>query len=475
MTYNAFMNASLIEFDIVIIGGGTSGVLVALHTLRQATRPVRIGLIEPSPVLAQGIAYATRHPEHLLNVPTRGMSAFADAPEDFLDYLMQRHDCGTRDAVAVDFAMRSHYGAYLQERLGQACSESVAALEVVRDQVTACEPDNDGVRLTLASGVQCRARGAVLAIGNQQRPLPARGAESLSADLLVDAWNYDAVKAIGVDAEVGIVGSGLSMVDAVLSLATNGHRGSIHVLSRHALLPQSHDPSNARAEYADERLPELSLRQRVRFLRTTVRQLTAQGIPWQAVMERIRPHGQTLWRSLSMRDQRRFLRHVVRYWDVHRHRIAQPVHARLQALIASGQLRMHHGRADRVSALPDGRIRLEAVRADGSRFQLELDVLVNAVGLEIQARQMHNPLLIDLLGKGKAVPGPHGIGIDTEEDGHVVAADGQPLTLYTLGSLRVGRLWESIAVPELRVQAHTVAKRMLARLEADCVQAETPR
>ena len=42
-----------------------------------------------------------------------------------------------------------------------------------------------------------------------------------------------------------------------------------------------------------------------------VQAAAARGIPWQSVMERIRPLGQMLWQSLSCTDQRRFLRHAI--------------------------------------------------------------------------------------------------------------------------------------------------------------------
>lgn len=449
--------------DIAIIGGGAAGVMTAIHALRLADSPLRIVLVEPAARLAEGIAYATAAPEHRLNVPARRMSAFADRPDDFLDFMRQHHNPDDLPASRLgdEYAQRRHYAQYLRDRLRHAQTRSIARLEVVRDRAIAMTRQGNGWHVLLASGATVHASGVVLAIGNSLRPLPARGAETLPSTQCVEAWQYDAIARLPTDADVAIIGAGLSMVDAVLSLQVNGHRGAVHVLSRHALMPLPHADSHTAAAFEPADLLALSLRQRLRRLRRHAADAHARGEAWQGVIDRIRPHVQALWQSLSVDDQRRFLRHVVRQWDVHRHRVAPDVHAAVGALLANGQLQLHRGRLQ--AATPAGeRIHLEAALADGGTLRLDVDRLINATGVETLAASMRNPLVQDLLATGTAVPGPHGIGIDTAGDGEVIAADGtvQP-ALLALGSLRIGRLWESLAVPELRAQAETVARRLL--------------
>lgn len=451
------------DSGIAIIGGGAGGVLTAIHALRLAEAGTRIVLIEPAARLAQGVAYATSHGEHLLNVPARRMSAFRDRPDDFVDFLVAGEGEDARDAIAVAYAERRRYGDYLRDRLQLARSGSAAHFEVLQDRVIGIdrEDPNGGLQLQLESGAVLRARGAVLAVGNNPKPLPARGAASLPAQAVLEAWDFDAIKRIPAEAEICIAGSGLSMVDTVLSLAANGHRGRIHVLSRHALLPLPH-AKHAVAGFEAETLLAMPLRQRMRVLREAARDAGRQGLPWQAVMETARPLVQELWRTLAHEDQRRFLRHVVRYWDVHRHRIAPQVYAQLETLQASGQLRLHRGRLQTV-AREGARIRVSVSMRDRRSQELDVDRIVNATGVEMRAQLMRNPLLSDLLGKGLARPGPHGIGIDTCAEGELVDARGRNLAgVVVVGSLRIGRLWESIAVPELRGQAENAARRLLA-------------
>ncbi len=451
------------QCDLAIVGGGAAGVLVALQALRHAERPSRIVLFEPASVLAEGIAYATPWPEHLLNVPAGKMSGLPDQPADFLDYLIDSEAIADvpREVLAEQFVPRRHYAAYLRQRLEQARERSVAVLEVVEQPVFALVPHAQGVQLRLDDDVTWSAQRVVLACGNSMRPLPVPGADALPPAQAVEAWDYDGVRVLAGDDDLAIIGSGLSMADSVVALAAAGHRGRIFVLSRHALLPlpQAHGAS---VTFDPQPLLAMSLRQRMRELRAQADAAVARGIPWQSVMDRIRPMGQALWLSLSEADQRRFLRHVVRYWDVHRHRIAESVHAQVAELERRGQLQRHRARLDTLLVQESG-LQLHGRSPDGGLPPLTVAAVINATGVETRALSVRNPLIRQLLADGHARPGPHGLGLDTtEEEGGLIDGRGQPQpAIRVVGSLRIGTLWESLAIPELRVQAEQAARRSL--------------
>ncbi|UKE69454.1 FAD/NAD(P)-binding protein [Xanthomonas cerealis pv. cerealis] len=454
------------DCDIAIVGGGAAGTLVALHLLQRTTRALRLQLIEPQAALAQGVAYATPCAEHVLNVPVGRMSAFAEVPDDFLDWLQQQalYPALQRAALAQAYVQRRHYAGYLRARLAQALAASPAQLQWRQQRVLALDRSERGQTLQLQGGTALRACATVLALGNSLRPLPARGAGSLPAHVRVDAWNYEQLRAIPRESTVCIVGAGQSMADSVLTLLANAHRGPVHVISRHALLPLPHaeHAGHAAADFDPQPLLALPLRQRLHALRRHAAAAQARGLPWQSVMERLRPLDQALWQSLSATEQRRFLRHAVRHWDAHRHRIAAPVFAQLQAMRRVGQLRVHRARLDTV--FPVGAcVQVNAVGPDGLALQLDAHCVINATGVELRAQTMRNPLLLQLLGCGHAVPGAHGIGVATDADGALLDADGRAdPRLRVLGSLRIGSLWESLAIPELRVQAQQQAQALLA-------------
>jgi uncharacterized NAD(P)/FAD-binding protein YdhS len=60
------------------------------------------------------------------------------------------------------------------------------------------------------------------------------------------------------------------------------------------------------------------------------------------------------------------------------------------------------------------------------------------------------------------------LGLDVSSDGALLNASGVPSDfLFAVGPLRKGQLWESVAVPELRVQAAELAKLFLSAYEAE--------
>lgn len=452
--------------DIAIIGGGAAGTLTALHVLRQADGPLRIAILEPRPCLGRGGAHATEHTEHLLNVRAGGMSALNAVPGDFVDWL--QHDMAEtpREALVASFQPRRRFAAYLAARLAQAQQASQATLIHLRVRALGLEQADDGFVLALADGTTLQAAAVVLATGNAPRPLPARGASSLPAGRRVEAWDIPAIERIAPEARVCIVGSGLSMVDAAMALLSAGHAGPLHVVSRHGLMPLPHvDGQPAHALDVDA-FAVLPLRARMRVLRQEVADAQARSVPWQSVIDALRPHVQRLWTTLSADDQRRFLRHVVRLWDVHRHRIAPAIHQQLMAAMARGQLQRHRARL--ATAIAGERcVQLQGQGRDGEALALDVEHVINATGVELRIQAMSNPLLTELIGRGLARPGPHGIGLDTAHDGCLHDANGHAQRgLFALGSLRIGTLWESLAIPELRGQAEGIASVVLAEQDA---------
>ena len=87
--------------------------------------------------------------------------------------------------------------------------------------------------------------------------------------------------------------------------------------------------------------------------------------------------------------------------------------------------------------------------------------IVNCTGPESNILRVDEPLLRRLVAAGRIRPDVCRIGIDIEEDGRVVAADGSASnSLFAIGPMTRGAWWEIVAVPDIRQQADALARRL---------------
>ena len=93
----------------------------------------------------------------------------------------------------------------------------------------------------LGRGPSLRAEAVVLAIGHRPPSDPIGSHWSgPRTRFLTDPWRPFAMNVVGPDEPVVTLGSGLTAVDAVLSLAQQPRQAPITLISRNGLLPQAH-------------------------------------------------------------------------------------------------------------------------------------------------------------------------------------------------------------------------------------------
>ena len=221
---------------IVIVGGGYCGTALATMLLRRPpATPTRLVLIERGVHVGRGVAFAARDFPYLLNVPAGRMSANPADPLEFLRF-MQRREPGTD---AESFLPRAWYGDYLEESLQAA---SLAAprhirIDVIRASVTSIHRNRRDLplRVRLDDRTELYGDEVVLAVGN---PPPRRlgVAEALAGHpgYVEDPWTLSAMTGHGE--RLFLIGTGLTMVDAVLAAAARGEGSHVEALSRHGLI-----------------------------------------------------------------------------------------------------------------------------------------------------------------------------------------------------------------------------------------------
>jgi uncharacterized NAD(P)/FAD-binding protein YdhS len=440
--------------QIAIIGGGFSGTLLAVHLLRQQ-RTIHIDLIDTRGA-GRGLAYSTLWDDHLLNVPAVRMSAFGSEPMNFLDWL---HANGKPNAATDYFAPRKLYGTYLQDLLQTTIAGAPPGSRFRQHYSEAVGLSHNGLsaRVALKNGERLDAEKVILATGNPApRPLGTH-----LAGYFGSPWQRGAFAGLDPDGDILLIGAGLTAVDAFLALESQRHCGKVHLVSRRGKIPHAHTFYRPLTEpfFA---AGALSARQLLCAIRLRVREAAQQGVDWRAVIDSLRPVTNEIWGSLGLAEQRRVLRHLKTWWDIHRHRMAPEIGARVIAGRERGQLQVYAGRVSQLLEAPEG---LQAAITLRSQEQMTLNVqrVINCTGSEEDYRRVPNPLIQSLLGTERIVANFIGKGLRTDAYGALIDADGVTADwLLTLGPPRLGGLLETTAVPELRKQAEALASYLAA-------------
>lgn len=434
---------------VAIIGAGFSGTLQAINLIRH--EGPRATLIERAPVAGTGLAYGAAHPSHLLNVRAANMSAFPDDPGHLVRWLEAR---GVENA-ATSFVPRRVYGEYLREMLAQALAEHPERLRLVHAEVKDVTFDARGATLQLSDGT-LRADAAVLAVGNlPPHDPPGLDPATLSATRYKgDPWDPSVPEDLSDDDTVLVIGTGLTMVDVALLLEARGFTGKIVAVSRRGLLPRPHGPGQDWQKIAERP------RTRASTLVRTVRD-RAEQVGWRNAVDELRPFTQPMWANASEAERARFLRHLRPWWDVHRHRLAPEVHARLHALIDRGQLEVLAAKTLGFEEGPDGIAVTLRPRGQDAPRTILAQRIVNCTGPLGDLNRTREPLLQRLAERGLIRPDAAHIGIDVDNQGQTIAADGRAnANLYALGPMTRGAFWEIVAVPDIRTQTWAVARRL---------------
>jgi uncharacterized NAD(P)/FAD-binding protein YdhS len=410
---------------VLVVGGGAAGVITAVTLLRQADAPVQVMVVERAGVLGPGLAYGTVEPHHLLNNYAGRMSALEDDPDHLVRWGQER---GLR-ITAGSFIARRTYGRYLAELAD-------GLVDHVRDEVVDVVDTGAGYRATTAGGAVLSADVVVLALGNPPPRLlrPAWLAGLAAGTAVLGPWDADLLDRVGDDDRVLLVGTGLTAVDVAAQIGCSRPRARITAMSRHGLLPLRHlTTAPGPAAFCGT---GLSLRE----VLAEVRRSLAAGMDWRSLVESLKLVANDLWAGFSYDDRERFSRHVSRYWEIARHRMAPAMAEVIDDLTATG--------------------RLTVARADDVDLA-SYDVVVPCTGPRPVCAPGWSRLVDNLAVNGMLWPGPLGLGVDIDGDGALLDAGGVAARgIYVVGAGRRGVEWEVAAVPDIRRQAVRLARHL---------------
>lgn len=474
---------------VLVVGGGFSGATAAVQLVRRSLQPLAITVVEPRPRVGPGLAYSATDPDHRLNGPVLTHAIDPEHPGELLDWC-QAQGVFERDPAALaaggkPFVRRRDFGDYLAAAVQAHATHKGSRIDHRQALAVAAGRQGDGVFVQLQDGTRLQAALLIVATGNPRPRLRPPIDPALANDPRVWADPLDPGRPLQLpaDARVLVLGSGLTALDLLATLLRQGHRGLIDVLSRRGLRPRPQAPDPVLPPGAPvPRILDLingempawlraagppTVRGWTRALRQRIRRGQAQGETWHAGFDELRNTVWRAWPLLPAAEQRRFLRQLRTWYDMHRFRTPPMTDARVQAAVAAGQVRYRAARVQRVAAGPDGRLLATWVDRDGTQQQA-FDAVLNCTGLDAAAQVDDNPLLASMREQGLLQVDAAGIGLAVDAQGRALGRGGQPdPRLRVIGPPTAGSFGDPLGAMFIAAQVHRLLPDLLATLASD--------
>lgn len=358
--------------SICIIGSGFSAASLALHLVSEGVSGDHLTIVGPGR-LGSGQAYGCEAEDFRLNVRADLQRLWPDDPTHFAAWAENRlHD--DREAVTAvgTFYRRRDFADYVDEEL--AAHPEIASVTHRRSIVTSVTARSEGWQLKLAGAGSVTAQTVVLATGNPEPDWPFPNAPQDSPALIRSPWKGDWHAAIAAEADILIIGGGLTALDALHTMHRRGHAGRITLVAPEGMLPPVQtDWQDAPSLAWPDHLRASGF---LRFMRQSVGDGDWSDTEWQRRFEGLRLDISDAWRRLPPADQARLLKRVGWLWSLSRFRAGPQPIASAEALLESGQLTIIANRVTRLETGTDGRQRAGL----GSGEIVTADTVINCSG-----------------------------------------------------------------------------------------------
>lgn len=457
---------------IAIMGGGFSGGALAYH-LAQSQVPLRIVVFEPRARIGAGLAYDTDEPTNRINVPADRMALRPGDDGDFPRWIAAgdrlADDPEARTADGRLFPRRSLFGAYVAAKIAPLVADG--SIEHRRARVTSVRRDRNGWRVE-ADGTILHATQFVIATTHPP-PTPPRELAGLLGDPRV-VWDPLAAgwaDTVGVEDRILVVGTGLTMADTIAALDRRGHKGPILAVSRRGLRSRAHGEV-AWPPFGDfVSTPARTALDLLRRTKATLKDAVSQDMTWHPVIDALRGQGQAIWAQLPVAEQRRLIRWLRPYWDVHRFRIAPAVDAVLDRLIAEKRLTVRAARLHAVDADAAGiTVALRMGKPPTVRHET-VDRVIVTTGPGHADILRHQPALAQLHDAGFLCLDRVGLGLACDREARAIGKDGEPVAgLYIAGPLARGTFGELMGLPQVSEFAAYISTIVLRTLTIDTTE-----
>src|SRR5271165_5764399 len=222
------------------------------------------------------------------------MGAYPREPDHFLRWCHEHPERCCAVAVgkvqASSFVPRKLYGDYLEDLLEDA-RRRWPNLRLLQGEVADLRVKPNGqLVLDFFGGKILNAAKVVLALGNFPPGDPKLRDQRFhtSSRYLTDPWSKATVERLSEPGDILILGSGLTGLDLLLSLAKSRRKGMIHLVSRRGLFPQPHASCAPCPPLLDASTLPKTAREALDQVRKASQRATEAGSDWRAVIDALR-------------------------------------------------------------------------------------------------------------------------------------------------------------------------------------------
>jgi uncharacterized NAD(P)/FAD-binding protein YdhS len=458
-----------VEKRIGIIGAGFSGTMLVRHLVEQEKELLSVFIYNSNADFARGTAYNPKSSKLLLNVVAGKMSAFPDKTNHFVEWCL-KNGIGTenaQDLLAGSFLPRSTYGKYLNDlwkETQEIAKKNGHQLNLIPEKAREIEKFDSYYRIHSESRKETLDY-LILATGNELPGNPQiKNVDFFKSNLYQqNPWRIDFSR-INREEPILILGNGLTMVDTVMELRENGFQQKIVSVSPNGFNILPHRNFNFQYTGPIKDLKEdKSLLELLSLFKSELKKLNEFGISAEPLIDSLRPNTQRIWQTLTIEEKRIFMSRLRHHWGVARHRIPFLSYDYIQKERIANRLEILAGKVVDLTINEKGILAKIYDKKNKTELKCQFAQVINCTGPETKLEKTGNELLKQLKSDGLIIQDELQLGIEVNESYQIINSQIQvEENMFAIGGLLKGKLWESTAINELRIQAKKVSSLIIS-------------
>jgi len=438
---------------IAIVGFGFCGIMVFGNILRKISEQksqikIKFIIFEKNGADAIGAGFSDFNDNYILNVPVKKMSPLENQPNDFLNFLQENFSDIYKKNGADGYVPRNIYGQYLKklrDNFFQLADDLKINYEFIEQEVVDIE---EGFKIITTLDI-IEADEVVISSSFVQSQLNyCDNDEKLISPLWSkNSKNFHQKNNFNGDDKICIIGTGLSAVDVLVGLNAKNFSGKIYAISRRGNFPKSHFfQSNLEIKQDlidlinvdDAKLGILNISLKFRrYLRKN------KEYDLRHLIDSIRVKTKTLWHNLDEKNKRNFLKKILPYWNIFRHRVLNSSLEIVSEMIKNNRLEIVKSSVKSITKKGD------KFMINAGKKSFECHYVVNCLGFDYNIRNY--PLIESMTRKNLL------------QKDLILVKSNHP-KVYLVGGLNIGRDFEITAVPDIKIDANLVAQEIFSKI-----------